>query len=340
MRKAIYIGVDGGATKTEVVAVDPEGGHLYFSVSGASNPASVGVEKSCLNIVDGVLGSIKPLKGGRGGVEIDLLALSIAGYLDGLWDRELDKCIRRRLGLEINNIAIFEDIKSAHSSAFIDGNGIVGIIGTGSNFYGRFMGVEVYVGGWGHLIDDVGSAYSVGAKGLRYLSRYIDGRESSYTCLAECYKHHYGVSSFRELVRKIYDSDDPKGYIASFSKCVFKCASSGDSIAYGIVREESMEIALALYTVRRQLASRAGRGESIEVDVSLTGTVYKSNKHLLKKLIEEFLKERFGWVTDIKDPIIRQSCASLVYVFNIAGAETLSADRRKVLDVLISKCRV
>jgi N-acetylglucosamine kinase len=338
MHTKLFIGIDSGATKTEVAAIDIYRRKLLLGYGGPSNPASIGIDHACRNIISSIYRALKNYTYSSATAEIDLVAISLAGYLNGYWNKDLERCIRLNIDLEIGKIVIFEDIKAAHTSSFLLGNGIVGVLGTGSNFYGRINDLEASVGGWGHLIDDVGGAYSIGMQGLRYVFRYIDGREHRKTSLIECSLKHYSVDSFSTLIRKIYSVDDPKGYIASFSKCVFKCASEGDDVALNIIDSESREIAHAIATVRKRLVAQANIYRPPNLQVSLTGSTYQANKHVFKPFIENALRN-LGLETDIKDPIIRQSCSSIVTAIGRLKSTIDSSVAEEVLNLIIESCR-
>lgn len=299
---SVIIGVDGGGTKTEVAVVAADGRLISTATSGPTNPAALPIDEVCGNLARGIRDALSPI-GHIDGVKY--VSVSMAGYLGGLWGSEIRRCVLEALGsLARGGVEVYlsEDIEAAHASAFLLGDGVVGILGTGSNFYGIYRGVRVRVGGWGHLIDDEGGAYHIGALGLSKVVKSYDGRISR-TSLLDCALKLYGVSRVEELVEKIYSSKDVKGTVASFARCVFEEARRGDAEALAVIKGEVEEVVNALATVIRRL--NAG-----EIPIALMGGTYMANRDVLKPLIEGELSKVLNRAVSINEPLIRQSCAA------------------------------
>jgi len=300
------LGIDSGASKIEIAIVSIDGelsNTLIINRSG--NPASIGIEKYCKNLLYSLEKILKEIKG----EDIVGIGIGLAGYLEGLWNKDIVSCINRKIPLRSEEISIFEDIISAHVSIHMLGDGVIGILGTGSNFYGICGEKSWRVGGWGHLIDDRGSAYSIGVRALSYVVKALDGRIDMTKLVSYAFKH-FNASSVHELVSKIYSSDDPKRLIASFAPDVFRAAREKDPWALKVLDEEIGEIVLAIETIYRKL-------ECLNIPLGLTGSAYKENKDLLKGKIEEGLEKIFKKKLEIQDPKIKQSCASaLIHMKN------------------------
>ena len=62
--------------------------------------------------------------------------------------------------------------------AFPNEAGCILIAGTGSIIYGKDENGNIYrVGGFGRLLGDEGSGFSIGRKGLQAAAKYFDGVE-------------------------------------------------------------------------------------------------------------------------------------------------------------------
>ncbi len=303
----VVVGIDGGATKTEAAVLTYDGVLLALGQAGPSNPAALPINEVCSNISASVINALSSVKNN---VEVAVLSLSMAGYLGGVWDSEIRRCIVSGLGGYVKDARIYitEDIEAAHASAFLTGDGVIGILGTGSNFYGKYAGRRARVGGWGHLIDDEGGAYHIGALGLSIVVRSYDGRIGE-TTLVKYALNQYSASTIEELVAKVYSAKDVKGTIASFAKSVFEAAREGDREALLILRRETEEVALALSTVVRRLGAS-------NIPIALMGSTYMANKDLWKPMIEAELSKLMGRQVTIGEPLIRQSCAASVIPIN------------------------
>jgi len=298
----ILVGVDAGATKTEAIAIGVDGTYIGSGRSGPSNPASVGVEISCINICESIVSSIR----GRRAEEITLIGIGLAGWAGGVWDRDLISCISNRIGVSRDSISIAEDIDVAHYSAFLGGEGVVAILGTGSNFLGKAGGRVIRVGGLGHILGDEGSGWRIGLLGLQMVFKSIDGRIGPTTLVTKAYKH-YRVDSHKELLRIIYSSKDIKSLIASFASEVFQAAKEGDKTAIEILRQEAREIALAYRAIVENIGSQM---------LAIVGSTYKMNKDIWAPIIREAIAEVTGKIVEIIEPMIKQPCASIMLALN------------------------
>jgi N-acetylglucosamine kinase-like BadF-type ATPase len=303
----VILGIDGGATKTEAAVISYDGVLLALGQAGPSNPAALPINEVCDNISTSIINALRKVSGD---INVIALSLSMAGYLGGVWDSEIRKCIKSKLGDYVKDARIYitEDIEAAHASAFLTGDGAVGILGTGSNFYGKYAGKRARVGGWGHLIDDEGGAYHIGALGLSTVVRSYDGRVGE-TILVKYALSQYSASSVEELVAKVYSAKDVKGAVASFARSVFNAAKEGDKEALSILRRETEEIALALTTVVKRLGAT-------ELPIALMGGTYMANRDLWRPMIEEELSKLMSKQVTVSEPLIRQSCAASVIPIN------------------------
>ncbi|MEM2203432.1 MAG: BadF/BadG/BcrA/BcrD ATPase family protein [Sulfolobales archaeon] len=303
--KDIVLGIDSGASKIEIAVVNPDGILIeIFRHDRPGNPASIGLERSLKNLSKALARTLEKIPRER----IVCVGIGMAGYLEGLWDEHIKRELAKMLDPE-TRVEVFEDIRAAHASAHLLGDGVIGILGTGSNFYGVCGGRSWRVGGWGHLIDDRGGAYSIGARALSMVVKSLDGRIGK-TVLTTYSFQHYNVSDAHQLVSKIYSSEDPKGLIASFAPYVFKAYMEGDPVAVEIIGEEVREVALSITTILKKL-------ECPEIPISLTGSIYRANKALLKDLLEMEVGRMIGRSVVIGDQRIRESCASALIMLKL-----------------------
>ncbi len=317
MHGEILVGVDAGASKTEAIAIGVNGTYIGSGRSGSSNPASIGVEISCRNICKSIISSIR----GRPAEKITLIGIGLAGWVGGAWDRDLITCISNKIGVSRDLISIAEDIDVAHYSAFLGGEGVVAILGTGSNFLGKAGGRVIRVGGWGHILGDEGSGWRIGLLGLQMVFKSIDGRTGPTTLVTRAYKH-YGVDNHKELMRIIYSSKDIKSLIASFASEVFQAAKEGDKTAIEILRQEAREIAIAYRAIVENIGTQR---------LAIVGSTYKMNKDIWRPMIREAIAEITGRFVEIIEPMIKQPCASIMLALN-------RRSRKINLEKIPSKC--
>ena len=147
------------------------------------------------------------------------------------------------------------DQEIALYGAMSGGAGAILISGTGSICNGRDRnGRTVRVGGWGHLIDDVGSGYAIGRDVLTAVVRAYDGRGEK-TVLTELVQNYWGCKSIGEIIAKTYLSTD-KSTIAALSHAAEDGASAGDSTAKRILRKNAEDLCELAATVYRRLGEQ------------------------------------------------------------------------------------
>lgn len=140
------------------------------------------------------------------------------------------------------------------------------IAGTGSICTGRnLLGETARAGGWGHLVDDVGSGYSLGRDALSAVFCAYDGREKE-TSLTEMIMEEWSVSDIGSLIYTIYGKND-KSVIAALSQLVEKAGRMGDEAALKIIDKNGKaltELVKAVYT-------RLDGGKNRKFGLSLMG---------------------------------------------------------------------
>lgn len=88
-------------------------------------------------------------------------------------------------------IRLVGDHETALAGALEEPAGVILIAGTGSICYGvNESGAKFRAGGYGHIIDDAGSAYAIGRDILKAVVRSSDGRQGQ-TVLKE--KKHSAI---------------------------------------------------------------------------------------------------------------------------------------------------
>ncbi len=135
--------------------------------------------------------------------------------------------------------------------------------GTGSCCYGRSpAGNFVKLGGWGHLLGDRGSAYSIGLFGLQDTLRHFD-RTHRLSALGLRLLQKLGSNSPEEWVDWIQHAGKPE--IAALAVEVF-AAYPADPIARRIVRAAAVELADDAFACAKQV-----RNKGTPVEIILAG---------------------------------------------------------------------
>lgn len=183
----LYLGVDGGGTKTEVVALDGEGRVVFRRTYPSTYLPALGEEATRAAFL-GILQDL-PEAPARA-------VLGLGGYGETTqWDEAYRRVAQEVFG---PGVRLLNDVELAWWGAFEGKEGIVVVAGTGSMAYGRGPGGSGRAGGFGPLFGDEGSAYWIGLEALRMASKAADGRAPP-TLLAHLPKV-YGKGDLLELV--------------------------------------------------------------------------------------------------------------------------------------------
>ena len=279
----VFIGIDVGGTKTRVLVIDVDKALVKVIEGEGANPAVVG--DACPTIISRLIS--KALReAGAQPEEVELVGIGSAGVGRGYW-RELFERGVKAAGIDPSRIELFEDFRTAYTSCFLTSPGIVAISGTGSSIYGECRGFEVRVGGWGHLLDDEGSAYQVGRDGMAAALRYYDGRGPETQLLREMLDY-LSIDAPELVVPRVYGSPNPKKVIAGFAPRVVAAAEKGDEVAKGILHRYVRELVRSIAAAYRRLRESCGD----RVGISIVGGFWRFVEKILgSQLARELAKE-------------------------------------------------
>jgi N-acetylglucosamine kinase-like BadF-type ATPase len=206
-KKQFVIGMDGGATKTAAMLSDLSGNVLAEETSGPSNPQVVGFEK----VAEVIVGLAEELAGRAGCKTNDIVSL-IAGLAGAGRDGDKDQVkaavaseAKRRKAV-LGRVGIETDGRIALEGAFKGKSGIIIIAGTGSFALAKdHKGSTHRVGGWGRILGDEGSGYTIGRDGLNAVTKHLDGRGKP-TLLTALIDQRFGLSNHEKIIGSIYRS--------------------------------------------------------------------------------------------------------------------------------------
>ena len=251
MDNEIFVGIDGGGSGATAVAIDGDGRELARVRGGPALVRShdpVAGASALADLVDRVTRQA----GGRLPVAGLVCALAGAGREE---DRRLLAAALIREAVAVR-LRVVTDVEAAFHDAFGDGPGILLISGTGSIALARSGdGRWVRAGGWGALLGDEGSGYSIGLAALRAAARAHDGRGQA-TALLDAVLAHTGVPELSGLIA--WADKARKADIAALARVVAEAALRGDEVATMIVADAAMELARHVVAVREALAPWPG----------------------------------------------------------------------------------
>jgi N-acetylglucosamine kinase-like BadF-type ATPase len=264
----VFLGVDGGGTKTALCAIDRSGARLasmdapsiyYFGAEIAlvEDVLSAAVTEICS------LAGIVP-------AEIEFAFIGYPGYGEATRDVSVLDAIPARV-LGHDRYACGNDMVCAWAGSLGGEDGINVVSGTGSLAYGECAGHGARAGGWSPVFGDEGSGYWIGARGLAAFSKMSDGRMTAGPLLHRL-RRHLGVRHDLDAVDIVLNRwGASRSEIAALSPIVAHAAADGDAEAAAILEQAGTELAALAKAVSRRLCFPAGK----PVAVSYSGGVFR-----------------------------------------------------------------
>ncbi len=263
----MFLGVDGGGTKTAYALVDADGNLLASHVGASVDYLAGGLDAAHTRLIDGIRTTLALKKLPPSEVVFAFIGLPAYGEDGGLI-----------AALEAMPSALFDttryrcgnDMVCSWAGSLACTDGISVIAGTGSMAYGEFAGRQARCGGWGELIGDEGSAYWIAREGINLFSRMSDGRAARGP-LHRLVRERLGLSDDLYLCSRIYGAGaDRRDAFAQFARLVHEAAQGGDTAAAAIFMRGARELVNCVVATRRAL----GVPDSTVLTVSHSGGVF------------------------------------------------------------------
>lgn len=211
----LFLGVDGGGSKTLAVIVDAVGRECGRGVAGSSNHEVVGLDFA-ITAIDAAV------RQAAVAAQTELpLAVAWLG-LAGVDHPENVATLMPHVRSLATTVRLTNDAELV-LSALPHQVGVALIAGTGSIAMGRnALEKHVRVGGWGHVLGDEGSGYTIGREGLQHAVRAAD-RRGPATALLDAILTHWELATPEMILARVYPSDD-KTAIAALAPLVLSRA--------------------------------------------------------------------------------------------------------------------
>lgn len=263
----MFVGVDGGGSKTAFILIDRDGNVRGTLLAGGSYYVSIGM--AALGAL--ISTSLETLLG-RAGVaasDVSYAFLGLPAYgedSDAVAQMDLlpSKFFAR------DSYSCGNDMVCGWAGSLACRDGISVVAGTGSIAYGERLGARARCGGWGEIFSDEGSAHWIACRGLDLFARMSDGRASRGP-LYQLMRERLGLIEDLDLCRHVYVGlRGDRALIAQMCPLVAEAASLGDGAAEVILEQAGAELALLVDATRKQLGFAADE----RVDVSHSGGVF------------------------------------------------------------------
>lgn len=270
----VFLGVDGGGTKTRFALVDGRGLLLAQAQLGTSYHPQVGLDGVRDILARGVEQVLRDARADASGVRHAFFGLPAYGE-DSRVAPLLDAIPGAILGHD--RYACDNDMVCGWAGSLACADGINIVAGTGSIGYGQRQGASARAGGWGDAFSDEGSAHWIAVQGLNAYSRMSDGRLPRGP-LHALFNREFRLERDLDICARIYGEQAcARGDLAQLSPLVAEAARLGDAAAAGIFRQAGRELAGIADALRRALGFAAGES----VPVSYSGGAFSAGALLL-----------------------------------------------------------
>lgn len=291
----LFIGIDGGGTKTLGVVTDEKGTVISTYAVAGINPNGVGWDR----VKEQLAILFNKMLEGIPSEEVAGLFAGIAGVdhpANRVKMKEIIGQLLPGIPVEIDNDAItalYSGSPNGVGAALISGTGSICIAASSS-------GERIRVGGWGYLIGDEGSGYDFGRRTLTAVMMSHDGRCHAPLLVSKVLAH-FQCQHPPDLIPIIYESGFEKKRIASVTPYLFEAFDEGEKAAEEIIIDCLNEIILIIKTALHKLNLL---GET-EYKVVLVGSVYQNQPRLVSMMKSRLDKKGYSveWIVPRIPPV-------------------------------------
>lgn len=271
----MFLGVDGGGTKTSYAVIDADGLVRAQHVGPSVSHLAQGFARATDLLLDGIGSALRGAALAPGDLTYAFLGLPSYGE-DSATTAQMDLMPARLL--DAARYRCGNDMLCSWAGSLACRDGISVIAGTGSMAYGEYAGRAARAGGWGELIGDEGSAYWIAREGMNLFSRMSDGRAPRGQ-LYELVRARFGLATDLDLCAHVYgESASARSAFAGFAPLVHEAAQAGDAAAAEIFNRGANDLVECVRAVRQSLQVP----DDVVLPVSNTGGVFRNGGLMLE----------------------------------------------------------
>ncbi len=243
--RPLFLGIEGGGTRTVALLADSRGHFLQRLEAGPANVKLLS-DTQLIDLLRSIAAAFpRP----------DTLAIGMAGARSELdWQRIRDAAATVWPSIACHATSDLETALAAAEEK--DGQTpavrVLVLSGTGSCCYGRnSAGKTAKIGGWGHILGDKGSGYEIALRALKAVVFFYD-RDGAWSRLGRQLLQRLQFNEPNELIAWAQTAE--KSQIASLAVEVFAAWKKGDKIAADILVGAEESLVQDAVACARQLA--------------------------------------------------------------------------------------
>jgi N-acetylglucosamine kinase-like BadF-type ATPase len=311
--RTLFLGVDGGGTKTRFALVDGDGALAASHEGPSSYHLQVGIDGVRGVLADGLAALFE--QAGVDGHAVTHAFFGLPAHGEDDAARVLLDAMPERL-LGHRRYRCGNDMVCAFAGSLAGEDGINLVAGTGSIGYGERRGRSARAGGWGEIFGDEGSAYWIAVQGLNIFTRMSDGRLPKGS-LHAAFRHSLDLTADLDICAAVMNART-RERIAAMSRIVARAAQDGDCWAVRILDDAARELAAVAEAVRQALKFDPDE----IVPLSCSGGVFNAGALILDPLKRHL--EQKSATYRLRVPILPPSFGAAIYAAKLVG-EPLSA---------------
>lgn len=236
MKYDLLIGIDGGGTHSTAAAARPDGCAVAVAYGDGLNYHHIGVEKVRLRMEKMVSELCE-----KTGASHPLVCVGMSA-LDGPADGEILAQFTAGL-LAPWQLDLQSDAYAALMGFTCGQPGMIVICGTGSMMLLLDEEGRQHVsGGWGYLLADEGSSYTLAREALLAIIDEYEGLGQP-TALTGHALSYFNVSTPRMIIDRVYAPDFTPDRLAGFARHVLQEAEAGEAVALSILHRTMPKLA-------------------------------------------------------------------------------------------------
>ncbi|GAA0817277.1 N-acetylglucosamine kinase [Spirilliplanes yamanashiensis] len=243
MSGGLFLAVDGGNSKTDVVLGTRDGTVLGFARGPGSSPDNIGLTGT-MEVLSSLIAEVRTLAGVTG--EVDAVGVYLAGIDLPIELTRLDAAVASA-GWARSHVAD-NDVFALLRAGTADRDAVAVICGAGINCVGRAAdGRTARFPALGAISGDWGGGMGLADETLWHAARAADGRGPA-SLLATAVAAHFGLPTMDDVSAAVHLGTIDRAALLDLVPLLFAAAAAGDAVAATVVERQVEEI-LALHRV-------------------------------------------------------------------------------------------
>ena len=275
----VVVAVDGGGSKTDAVALMPDGRVVGRAAGPGASPHFIGVESAIAQIDE----LVREVAAGHPIAQANI-------YLSGLdlpSEVQIFATAIAKIEWSSDTTVVDNDLYALLRSGTSAADAVAVVCGTGINALGRRAdGAVARFAALGTISGDWGGGTGLGEAAIWHAARDAD-RRGPKTSLTAAVPGTYGLATVAEVTESIHLGRIVYGDLALLAPLVFEHADRGDTIAGQLVDRQGTEIAIMAISCLERLELLGS-----EVPVVLGGGILANRHDRLWAALETELRAR------------------------------------------------